>query len=86
VLRLWIAATDYANEMALSDEILKRMSESYRRMRNTVRYLLGSFAGFDPRPMRCRSSSWWPSIAGRIARTAALQEEIADAYASTSTT
>ena len=48
VLRLWIAATDYSNEMALSDEILKRMSESYRRMRNTVRFLLGNLAGFDP--------------------------------------
>ena len=48
VLRLWIAATDYANEMALSDEILKRISDSYRRMRNTVRFLLGNLAGFDP--------------------------------------
>jgi isoleucyl-tRNA synthetase len=48
VLRLWVAATDYANEMSVSDEILKRMSDSYRRMRNTVRFLLGNLAGFDP--------------------------------------
>ena len=48
VLRLWIAATDYANEMSLSDEILKRVGESYRRMRNTARFLLGNLAGFDP--------------------------------------
>jgi isoleucyl-tRNA synthetase len=48
VLRLWIAATDYANEMSLSDEILKRIAESYRRIRNTVRFLLGNMAGFDP--------------------------------------
>src|SRR4030095_13081137 len=48
VLRLWIAARDYANEMSRSDEILKRVAESYRRMRNTVRFLLGNMAGFDP--------------------------------------
>ncbi|PZN30483.1 MAG: isoleucine--tRNA ligase, partial [Proteobacteria bacterium] len=48
VLRLWIAATDYANEMSLSDEILKRVSESYRRIRNTARFLLGNLANFDP--------------------------------------
>ena len=48
VLRLWIAATDYANEMSVSDEILKRMSDSYRRMRNTLRFLLGNLHGFDP--------------------------------------
>src|SRR5690606_30277578 len=48
VLRLWVAATDYANEMSLSDEILKRVAESYRRIRNTARFLLGNLDGFDP--------------------------------------
>ncbi len=48
VLRLWVAATDYSGELAISDEILKRISDSYRRMRNTVRFLLGNLAGFDP--------------------------------------
>ena len=48
VLRLWVAATDYANEISVSDEILKRMADSYRRMRNTVRFLLGNLHGFDP--------------------------------------
>src|SRR5260221_13023132 len=48
MLRLWVAATDFANEMSLSQEILKRMSDSYRRMRNTVRFLLGNLHGFDP--------------------------------------
>jgi isoleucyl-tRNA synthetase len=47
VVRLWIAATDYANEMSVSDEILKRMADSYRRIRNTVRFLLGNMHGFD---------------------------------------
>ena len=48
VLRLWVAATDYRSEMSLSEEILQRTSESYRRMRNTARYLLGNLHGFSP--------------------------------------
>ena len=48
ILRLWIASADYRNEMALSDEILKRVSDSYRRIRNTARFLLGNLHGFDP--------------------------------------
>lgn len=47
VLRLWVAATDYKSEMSLSQEILQRTSESYRRIRNTARYLLGNLAGFE---------------------------------------
>ena len=48
VLRLWVASADYRGEISVSDEILKRMSDSYRRMRNTARYLLGNLHGFDP--------------------------------------
>ena len=48
VVRLWVAATDYANEMSVSDEILKRMADSYRRIRNTLRFLLGNMHDFDP--------------------------------------
>jgi len=48
ILRLWIASADYRNEMALSDEILKRVADAYRRIRNTTRFLLGNLAGFDP--------------------------------------
>ncbi len=48
VLRLWVAATDYKSEMSLSNEILQRTSESYRRIRNTARYMLGNLNGFDP--------------------------------------
>ncbi len=48
VLRLWVAAADYRNEMTVSDEILKRVSDSYRRIRNTARFLLGNLDGFDP--------------------------------------
>ena len=79
VLRLWIAATDYANEMALSDEILKRMSESYRRMRNTVRFLLGNLAGFDPATDAVPPAEMVAIDRWALQRTAALHEEIAEA-------
>jgi isoleucyl-tRNA synthetase len=47
ILRLWVAATDYRAEMSISDEILTRMADSYRRIRNTTRYLLASLSGFE---------------------------------------
>jgi isoleucyl-tRNA synthetase len=48
VLRLWVAASDYSSELTISEEILQRVSESYRRMRNTLRFLLANLADFDP--------------------------------------
>jgi isoleucyl-tRNA synthetase len=48
ILRLWAAQTDTASEMAISDEILKRTTESYRRLRNTLRFLLANLEDFDP--------------------------------------
>ncbi len=48
VLRLWVASTDYRNEMSVSDEILKRTTDAYRRIRNTARFLLGNLDGFEP--------------------------------------
>jgi isoleucyl-tRNA synthetase len=48
ILRLWVASTDYSGELTISDEILKRVVESYRRIRNTLRFLLANTADFDP--------------------------------------
>ena len=48
VLRLWVAGTDYRSEMSVSDEILKRTADAYRRLRNTARFLLSNLDGFDP--------------------------------------
>ena len=48
ILRLWVAATDYRGEIAVSPEILKRVADSYRRIRNTARFLLSNMSGFDP--------------------------------------
>ena len=48
ILRLWIASADYSNEMSLSQEILKRNADAYRRIRNTARFLLANLHGFEP--------------------------------------
>ncbi|RZA33590.1 MAG: isoleucine--tRNA ligase [Lysobacteraceae bacterium] len=48
ILRLWIASADYSNEMSLSQEILKRNADAYRRLRNTARFLLSNLDGFEP--------------------------------------
>jgi isoleucyl-tRNA synthetase len=80
VLRLWVSSTDYANEMSVSDEILKRMSDSYRRMRNTVRFLLGNMHGFDPSEHAVPVSEMLALDRWALARSRALQEEITEAY------
>lgn len=48
ILRLWVASTDYSGELTISDEILKRVSDSYRKIRNTLRFLLANVDDFDP--------------------------------------
>jgi isoleucyl-tRNA synthetase len=52
VLRLWAAAEDYTEDIRLSDEILNRLADAYRRIRNTFRFLLGNLADFDPARQR----------------------------------
>src|SRR6185295_16042469 len=49
VLRLWVAASDYGGDVRLSPEILKGLTDNYRKIHNTLRYLLGNVAGFDPK-------------------------------------
>jgi isoleucyl-tRNA synthetase len=80
VLRLWVAATDYTSEMTCSDEILKRMSDSYRRLRNTVRFLLGNLHGFDPARDAVPMDELVQLDAWAIARGAQLQEEVITAF------
>ncbi|MGB5425349.1 MAG: isoleucine--tRNA ligase [Gammaproteobacteria bacterium] len=80
ILRLWVAATDYRGEMNVSDEILKRTAEAYRRLRNTSRFLLANLAGFDPAshlidPEQMLCMDHW-----LLERTRMLQEQVQDAY------
>ncbi|MBF0281581.1 MAG: isoleucine--tRNA ligase [Zetaproteobacteria bacterium] len=48
ILRLWVASEDYSADIRISDALMKQLAESYRRIRNTIRFLLGNLAGFDP--------------------------------------
>jgi isoleucyl-tRNA synthetase len=80
VLRLWVAATDYSAEMNVSDEILKRTSDSYRRMRNTVRFLLGNLDGFDPLRDALPARELVAIDRWAIERARRLQSEIIEAY------
>src|ERR1700721_2461783 len=48
ILRLWVVASDYAEDLRIGPEILKHMGDAYRRLRNTLRYLLGALAGYTP--------------------------------------
>jgi isoleucyl-tRNA synthetase len=80
ILRLWVAATDYSGEMSASDEILKRMADSYRRMRNTVRYLLGNLHGFDPATDILATEELVDLDRWAVQRAAELQTSILTAY------
>src|SRR3954470_4654988 len=80
VLRLWVAATDYANEISVSDTILKHTADSYRRMRNTFRYLLGSLHGFDPERHSVRAADMVALDRWALSRARALQAEVIEAY------
>jgi len=80
VLRLWIAAADYRSEMSVSDEILTRMSESYRRLRNTARFLLANLAGFNPETDAVSMEAMLPLDRWALARAIQLQQEIIANY------
>ncbi|MCO7554999.1 isoleucine--tRNA ligase [Metapseudomonas otitidis] len=80
ILRLWVAATDYSGEMAVSDQILQRSADAYRRIRNTARFMLANLNGFDPArdllpPEQMLDLDRWALDAA-----ARLQDEILEAY------
>ncbi|MBK8063754.1 MAG: isoleucine--tRNA ligase [Betaproteobacteria bacterium] len=80
VLRLWVAATDYSGELSISNEILKRVVESYRRIRNTLRFLLANTSDFDIDTHAVPVESMVEIDRYAIALTARLQEEMAADY------
>jgi isoleucyl-tRNA synthetase len=82
VMRLWVAASDYSGEIAISDNLLKRMADAYRRIRNTVRYLLGSLQGFDPGRDLVPADQLLAIDRWAVDSARALQDEIAAAYRS----
>ncbi len=82
VLRLWVAATDYRAEMSVSDEILKRMADAYRRIRNTARYLLANLHEFEPQTDCVETQDLLYLDRWILEQTQRLQQEIKAAYES----
>jgi isoleucyl-tRNA synthetase len=80
VLRLWVAATDYSGELSISDEILKRVVEGYRRIRNTLRFLLANTADFDPKAHALPLEQWLEIDRYALALTQSLQQDMMRDY------
>ncbi len=80
ILRLWVASTDYSGELSISDEILKRVVEAYRRMRNTLRFLLANTADFDFARNGLAPGQWLTIDRYALALTRRLQDEVLADY------
>jgi isoleucyl-tRNA synthetase len=80
ILRLWIASTDYTGELSISDEILKRVTEAYRRIRNTLRFLLANISDFNHAQDAVPVTELLEIDRYAIANMAALQKEIEAHY------
>src|SRR5687768_14457899 len=80
ILRLWVAATDYSGELFISNEILKRVVESYRRVRNTLRFLLANTSDFDPEKNKVPLGEMVEIDRYALAMTAAMQQQVTGDY------
>ena len=80
ILRLWVASTDYTSEMTVSDQILNRTADSYRRIRNTMRFLLANINGFDPKTDMLKPQELLPLDAWIVDQAHNLQADIRENY------
>ena len=80
ILRLWVASSDISSEMSVSDEILKRTADSYRRIRNTVRYLLANLNGFDVNTDLLDASEMIALDRWIVSRSAQVQAQVIKHY------
>jgi isoleucyl-tRNA synthetase len=80
ILRLWVASIDYQEDMRLSDEILRRLVDAYRKLRNTARYALGNIGDFDPEHDRVDESEMWEIDRWALASTREVTRKIVEAY------
>lgn len=80
ILRLWVASTDYTGEVAVSDEILKRSADAYRRIRNTARFFLANLNGFNPATDMIPVEEMVALDRWAVGRALAAQQEIIKAY------
>ncbi|MEO5376641.1 MAG: isoleucine--tRNA ligase [Magnetococcus sp. DMHC-6] len=82
ILRLWVTAEDYSGDIRISDEILKGLSDNYRRIRNTVRFLLSNLDGFDPKKSEVAFNQMPPLDRWALDRLARLIARVIEAYES----
>lgn len=80
VLRLWVSSADYRGEMAVSDEIIKRTGDTYRRIRNTSRFLLSNLEGFDPANDLVEPNEMVALDRWAVDKALQTQKEIIEAY------
>ena len=80
ILRLWIGSTDYSGEMTVSDEILNRSADSYRRIRNTMRFMLANMQGFDPKHDLVDMKNMLVLDRWIVSKTHDLQQQVINEY------
>ena len=80
ILRLWVAAEDYTEDVRLSDEILKRLVEAYRKIRNTIRFMLGNLYDFNPQEDALSFEDLLEMDKWILSKFAGLAKRIRDAY------
>ncbi|PXW88207.1 isoleucyl-tRNA synthetase [Nitrosomonas sp. Nm84] len=80
ILRLWVASTDYSGELSISEEILKRVVESYRRIRNTLRFLLANLMDFNPQTDLVNVTDLLEIDRYMLAFTATFQQDLIQSY------
>ena len=80
VLRLWVASSDYQSDISISRDILKQMSEAYRKIRNTARYILGNLNDFDPKKDKVGTEDFLPIDKWAVNKLNELIATVKDAY------
>ncbi len=80
ILRLWVASEDYRDDVKVSDEILKQVSDSYRKIRNTIRYMLGNLSDFDPAEQRVAVADMPELDRWALARYEELKKRVKSGY------
>ncbi len=81
ILRLWVASTDYAGELSISDKILQGVIDSYRRVRNTLKFLLANLSDFDPAQHALPVTDWLEIDRYALHLTQRFEAEVRTAYA-----
>jgi isoleucyl-tRNA synthetase len=80
ILRLWVASSDYQEDVRMSDEILRRLVDAYRKLRNTARYALGNIGDFDPELDRVDESEMWEIDRWALEMTDEVTRKVVEAY------